>query len=492
MNNTVLNGLQLYSRKTAAGLSDERMLSNLLLTEPHKVGTVLSQIFGGYKTEQYSVIDFITRGLGNVKTIEINNPEYTWDLDIDIDKAIPILRAEWAGATIAATDTPGLGNTPITIWLPEKWFGPGAVIAFDNRDYQARVQYEAEPDGDLFKYIVLPADGNPETFIPPTYFALGKKVSRDFSAYEEGSEQADIVNYSSPFKMKNQLTTLRLQWGVTRSAATDKMVIEYTNPATGKKSYMWDEYQTWKGLRQWYEMKDRAAIYSKYNIRPDGTIAIPGGNSRPVRMGAGLLEQISPANSKDYTKMTDGLVTDFLSDLSYNKLGFGERKFLGFTGEMGMRAFSKMLENKAAGFTLVDTKFVTGSGQELTFGGQFRTYKMYNGVELTLSHLPWLNNKVHNRVLDPVTGRPASSFDIYFFNINYNDNGSNIKKVIKQGSENLMWCTAGSIMPGNNMAKSINTLRSNAMDGYTINLLSEEGIMLEDPTTCGKLRYAIE
>jgi hypothetical protein len=255
---------------------------------------------------------------------------------------------------------------------------------------------------------------------------------------------------------------------------------------------MWDEYQTWKGWRQWYQMKDFASIYSKYNARPEGTVLLQGGNTRVVRIGAGLLEQISPANSKDYTSLTDGLITDFLGDLSYNKQSFGDRKYLAFTGEMGMRAFSKMLENKAAAFTLTDTHFVSGSGQNLTFGGQFTTYKMYNGVELTLSRLPFLDNKVYNRVLDPVTGRPASSFDMYFFDINYGDKGSNIKKVIKQGSEDLMWCNAGSIAPGNNMSKAMTNIRSNAMDGYTINLLTEEGIMMEDPTTSGKLRFAIE
>lgn len=492
MNNTVLNDLQLYTKKTASGLTTEQQLTHLLLTKPHQMGSMLSMIFGGYKKEQVSVLDFITRGLGNVSTVPISNSEYTWDVDLDVDKAIPIIRAEWQGAAITSTDTPGINNTPITVWIADKWFGPGAIIAFDNRDFQARVQYELEPDGDTFKMIIVCADGNPESYIPPTYFTQGRKVSREGSAYEEGSEQADIVNFSSPLKMKNQISTLRLQYGITRTAATDKLIIEYTNPETGKKSMMWEDYMTWKALRQWYETKDRFMVYSKYNARKDGTVNVMGSTKRPVRIGAGLIQQIAPAHTRQYTTLTPSLIEDFISDLSFNKLGFGERKFLGLAGEMGMRAFSKMLENKAAAFQLVDTKFITGSGQELTFGGQFRTWKMYNGAELTLTHFPWLNNTTYNRILDPVTMRPASSWDIMFFDISYGDKGSNIKKVIKEGSENLMWTTAGSIAPNQNMAKNVSTLRSNAGDGYTINFLSEEGLMLEDPTTSGMLRYAVE
>ena len=36
-------------------------------------------------------------------------------------------------------------------------------------------------------------------------------------------------------------------------------------------------------------------------------------------------------------------------------------------------------------------------------------------------------------------------------------------------------------------AKSINTLRSNAKDGYSVHFLGEMGIMLRDPRGCGEL-----
>ena len=37
MNNTLLNNLQLYRGKRFSDLVDENMISNALLTEPHKV-----------------------------------------------------------------------------------------------------------------------------------------------------------------------------------------------------------------------------------------------------------------------------------------------------------------------------------------------------------------------------------------------------------------------------------------------------------------------
>jgi len=492
MNNSILNGLQLYRKKTASGLADQNMLANLLLTKPFETTTVLSQIFGGYQGESYNVLDFLTRGMGRTKTLEVDNREYEWAVEIDQDEAIPIVKAEWNGSTIASTDYPGLNNSTISIWLTKKWFGPGAILAFDKREYQVRVQGVGQEDGDLTMYTVVMADGNPESYIPYDLFNDGKKVSREGSAYEEGSEEADIVNYAAPFKLRNQLTTMRLSYDVTRSAATDKLIIAYKNPESGKVSSMWTDYQDWKALRQWYQTIDRYGVYSKYNARPNGTVKMVGSTGRPVYIGAGIMEQISPSNKSNYTTLTADLLEDFLFDLSYNKLGKGERKFVALCGEMAMKELDRVLKAKASAYNLIDTKFITGSGQELTLGGQFTTYKMLNGIELTLKHFPWFDNTVYNRQKHPTTGRPASSYDMLFIDYGMSDGESNLQKVIKKGSENLMWYTGGSIAPGQDFATSIKTLRSSAKDGYSVHFLSEQGYMLKDPTTSGMLSMLVE
>lgn len=88
-----------------------------------------------------------------------------------------------------------------------------------------------------------------------------------------------------------------------------------------------------------------------------------------VAISAGLFEQISPANTRYYTTLTTELLEDYLFDLCYNMLGTNERKFVALTGEMGMREFDRLLKEKVANMQLIDTKFITGNGQELTLGG---------------------------------------------------------------------------------------------------------------------------
>ena len=79
----------------------------------------------------------LTGGLGNVMTID--QPSWEWNVMIDADRAVTIRDARWNGAAITSDSTPGLGNTPIQLWLEDNWFGPTAILEFDDKEYQVRV-----------------------------------------------------------------------------------------------------------------------------------------------------------------------------------------------------------------------------------------------------------------------------------------------------------------------------------------------------------------
>ena len=90
------------------------------------------------------------------------------------------------------------------------------------------------------------ADGQPSSYIPAEYLEAGKQVSRLASAYEEYSEEGDILNYNTHFKMRNYLTTICINYDITGSAYSTVMAIALKDPATGKTSYLWADYQEWK------------------------------------------------------------------------------------------------------------------------------------------------------------------------------------------------------------------------------------------------------
>ena len=239
-------------------------------------------------------------------------------------------------------------------------------------------------------------------------------------------------------------------------------------------------------MREWYKRCERFGVYAKSNVNKDGSCNLKGSNGRPVFIGAGLLEQIAPSNRRFYTKLTAELLEDFLADLSYNVLGTNERKFIALTGEMGMREFDRVLKEKVAQMNLMDTIFVTGSGDNLTFGGQFKTYKMTNGIELTLKWFPLYDDTTYNRMLHPITLKPLESYRITFLDLGRRDGESNLVKVVRKDREFVNWCVAGAVTPAG-YAHSNSEVRSNAKDGYSVNFLGEMGWFLRDPRACGEL-----
>ena len=484
MNNSLLNNLQLYRGRRFSDLVDENMISNALLSKPHEVAGLLSLVFGTKDDGVSTAIDLITGGLG--RTMIIDNREYEWSVMIDSEHAVNIRYAKWNGADVTSSTTAGLNGTPIYIGLEERWFGPGALLSMDNVDYQVRVNGVPYQDGSTWVYECYVAEGFAGAYIPGEYLLPGRQVSRVGSAYEEYSDEADIINYQTPFKMRNNLTTLRLTYDITGDAYSTVLAIALTDPETGKKSYLWSDYQYWIALREWKRREEKFLLFSKSNRNSDGTYALKGTNGRVVPISAGLFEQVSPANIRYYTTLTAELLEDYLFDLCYNILGTNERKFVALTGEMGFREFDRILKEKVASFNLIDTTFVTGSGQNLTLGGQFTTYKMTNGIELSLKRCALFDNMEMFRQLHPLTGKPLMSYTFLFVDMGTRDGQSNIVKVCRKGREFVQWTTGGSVIPSG-YGNSINTLRSNSRDGYSVHFLGEEGIMLRNPLSCGIL-----
>ena len=483
MDNGILNNLTLYRGKWFSDLIDTNKISYASQQRPHEVGTILSYVFGTKDAGYSTSLDMLTGGLGNTMTIQEDT--FEWGVMVDQDRAVTIRDAKWNGADITDESTPGLGLTPITLWLEDAWFGPGATIELDDKS-QLRIQDAPYQDGNLFVYVAFLSNGNPASYIDPEMLKAGHQVSRLASSYEEYSEEADILNYNTHFKMRNHLTTMRLSYDITGSAFSTVMAVALKDVKTGKSSYLWAPYQEWVAMREWYKRMERGLVYNVNNVNKDGSCNVKGKNGRPAYQGAGLLEQISPSNRRYYTRLTAELLEDFLFDLSYNVLGTNERKFVALTGEMGMREFDRVLKEKMANMNLIDTVFVTGSGDSLTFGGQFKTYKMTNGIELTLKYFPLYDNTVYNRQLHPVSLKPLESYRMTFLDLGRRDGQANVVKVVRKDREFVNWCTAGSVTPAG-YAHSNTEVRSNAKDGYSVHFLGECGIMLRDPRACGEL-----
>jgi hypothetical protein len=169
-----------------------------------------------------------------------------------------------------------------------------------------------------------------------------------------------------------------------------------------------------------------------------------------------------------------------MNDLAFNGTEDGERHYVALCGRNFMDLFDQAMKRAASNYTLVDTKFITGSGQELTLGGQFTTYKGLNGDQITLKEYAPYNNTVRNRLLHPQTGRPAESYKATFLNFkSYTKGEPNIQKVYTKGREMVSTYIDGLYGPDGPKRSGRS---ATGKDGYDFIAMSEQGIMMKNPT----------
>lgn len=488
--NDFVSNLRLWQGKHFSGLTDTNQLKNAMLSSPKELGLLVSYAFGALDDGYSSTIDFVTGGLGNTEYVETGS--YRWEFEVNADRAIKILKATWLGNDITAGSnlTPGLHGTPVKIWLEHQYFGPGSIIEFDDKRYQARIEDSGVYDDGGYVYTIMPSGETQSSYIPPHMLIANAHVSRLGSAYPEFSSQADILNYSRGFKLENSLTTIRIVRNITGHAAAERLAIVLRDPVSGKETYFWAPYMEWVAMREWHKRMDYQLVHEQ--ATPSSALEVVRDNMQnayPVIRGAGLRQQISPANIREYTVFTADLINEYVSDLTYNIIGATkDRKFLVLTGEMGMKQFHNAMMAEAAKLSLIDTHFVNKAGENLSFGAQFTTYKMLNGAEVSVKLYPPYDDMVHNRTLHPITKKPIESYRYTFLEIGRRDGKSNLVKMVRKGREFMQWSINGSTGPNG----ATNGPAGSAVDGYEVHMLGEVGVRITDPRGCGELIFAYE
>jgi hypothetical protein len=479
MNQNQVSPLQLTQlRKLPVGLTESSHLSNAYLTEPERMDGVLAFAFG---TQNENVLSMLTGGLGNTRFIE--NREYKWDLHGQVERSLEI-----SAAPITTSDKPGYGGAPIQMKFAEALFQVSDNIVSDDGT-SARVSRVVSNGLDFIVTVQL---NSPDAtkWLDSSQIQPGARWSKDYSTVEEYSTKGGGTDFQAPMTLTNQLTTLRKGYPVTRSAATDVMIIDLYGP-DGQSTKLWTKLAEWTALGQWYREIDRMLLYSEYNKNAVGLVSMKGENGRPVYHGAGLRQQISPANKRTYFKLTYELLDNFLLDLSYNANRWGGNyNFVALTGKMGMREFSNAITERqnALGITVTTNgTFISGSGTELELAYGFRKVTFLNGISLTVKEFHPYDDIVRHRTKHPVSGKPLESYRFTILNFGTVNGKANIRKVAKKNSENAMWHVCGSTTPFGDVAKSTSTMRSSGIDGYEVHLLSEIGIQVQDPTSCGEL-----
>ena len=474
-----ISNLQISTQTWHAGHTADSHLSQLFLTEPSIASQVVTRAYNqqnGYK----NALSFLTGGLGKSK--ELNSIDYRWSLMGDTRRAISITRAAFDHVSGKA----GVAETTIKVGVSEVWFAIGDVIVPDDNRYSLRVATEPEDDGNDIILTLQLVTNDQADFIPENLLEVGKELSKDYNSVEhDGSETGGETHFTSPIKFENYMSTVRKKYSITGAIHDKVLSIALMNPDGTEMANTWVKYAEWEFWCQWMDEIETLMMYGKSNIKKDGTTGMKGKTGHAVYMSAGLEEQISASNKRYYTELSESTIRNFMNDLAYNGTEDGNREYVALCGRNFMDLFDQAMKKSAGAYTLVDSKFITGSGQELNLSGQFKSYTGLNGDTITLKEYAPYNSTVRNRLLHPQTSRPAESYKATFLNFKSYSNGEpNIQKVYTKGREMVTSYVEG--LYGPTGAKK-NGSGATAKDGYDFHAMSECGIMLKNPTDAAQL-----
>jgi len=473
MATNAISNLQLYAPKSWSGLTTENHLGSVFAQEPTLVSNIISRVFG---LNQYAGMDYFLSIGGGEQELPDDN-DFEWLLKGDDEKALPIV----------ATVTGGKNGNVILLALGEKYFAKTDKLILDDGETALRVMQEPYMSGTDWIY-PCQAMVFSITNVADSLLVAGAKVSKEYSPQERTLNRTyGETSYTSPFKMRNSLSFMSKTYTVPGNMHQRPLVIEMLDPKSNKTSKIWTQYAEWEFICQWAKEKERMLWFSKSNKQANGTYNMMGESGTPIIEGAGIREQISPSYKFNYNEFTIDFLEDVLLNLSINILPEDQRHFVAFTGERGMVQFHRALENHAARFQPLDSKRVGGSGQNLSFQGQYKEYMGPQGIRFTLVHLPLYDNEVRNRIPHPKGGY-TESYRYTILNMGTSGGEKNIKRVYPKGRKELMWHVAGSTSPlGPNTSFSKGSASS--VDGYQLFAQAQQGVLIANPMSCCELIY---
>jgi hypothetical protein len=471
--------LRLYEDKfNSDGYSSINHLSKGFLTESQLLSPAVTHLYYKNGSTKFP-LSFLTEGMGNFTSIS----------SADISYKTPIMgrikRTSLIGSSIyAATDKPGINGTEFEIPFADKWFKANQTLYGNQGKTQVHVKRDPVKRGNLYYYSVTLVTSRKSDYCSPSFLASGTKWAGGIVKVGIQNSRGTEHRSQSPGMMTNQLSVVRDTFKIKGNIENKIMVIEIPTHE-GIKKY-WSEFEYYLKNLEWKESCEDDLWYSKYNKTEDGEIITVDelAGDEVVPSGAGLIEQIP--NEDSYSSMTTEKLTSIARNAFYNSSDSEMKNIEVFTGLGGLEEVDKAMKEGARNFTLVDSKFVQGNGDNMVYGAYFKSYKHVDGHMLTFRHLPLLDKGRVAEISDvhPDTGLPLESYSMYFVDMSTYEGESNVMYVSEDGRENIEF-----VVPGAKVPKGYDetVFRATATDGSSIETMKSQGIAVKRPTNCFKV-----
>jgi hypothetical protein len=472
-----ISPLQVSYAQSWSGLTTENHLYAIYQKEPQLASQIVTDVFS--KMRYMGLDNFLSKYPTKIMD---SDAEYRWMLKGDERRAIPIVSYTALDAT-----RPGLNKSTFILTLAERAFEPSDFLILDDREYGVRIVDDGTPSGVNWSYTVQHMEPSDSFYIPAGLLAAGRKVSKQNNNVTNTlNKEYSGLQFTSHFEMRNEFSSLSQSYTVPGNMHDVPLLIKYE--FDGKPVTVWTKWQEMVAEFQWNKMINNELMFAKTNKDDLGFFANRASNGFAIKRMAGLRQQISPSHKFYYTSFSIPYLREVLQNLSINILPEDQREFVILTGERGMYMFSEAVEDQVAIFQpLGDPGRLFGSGvSNLGFGGQYRQYMAYNGIKVTVMHMPEYDDIIDNRLEHP-DGGYMENYRMTILNIGTSNGEPNIQKIKVKGADKK-WYVAGSTTP---FGPQSGGMGASKVDGYEMYRMDQCSIMLRNPLAAAELIPAV-
>lgn len=126
-------------------------------------------------------------------------------------------------------------------------------------------------------------------FIPAKYLTPGQQWGKLFSQYEEGAEQSGSTVFSMPISFQNKMSKYRKEYRITDYASTEVLLLRFQTLKVDFMIHGCVMQMLSIGCNGTERLKEVIGIQEVLET-------VLGANGRPVRMGAGVQEQLEDSH----------------------------------------------------------------------------------------------------------------------------------------------------------------------------------------------------
>ena len=428
-----------------------------------------------------------------------------WDIVSSSRRNIPLVEARRCDGTkvdpAISTANVGVGFEPFYLVFATDWFALGEVLWGNfNEEYPVIVKEAGHAEGTNTVYLVEPFGAHMANGIPVERLLAGERFSWAYAPVEKDfSRKVGDTRFSTPVSMRQGWSRVRIQHKIGGRELGKRLCcrIPVSKEVNGKIQHTtvdrWIYNVTWKFEETFAEYKNNALDRGVSTRMENGEVSNFGLSGLPNEQGMGFRQQQAQGNIMWYSKFSIGLVEDALYAISTGKLDMNQRKFVGRTGEMGLKMFSKAAKAEMSGWiplyggTSAMPYITKGPSTDYAKNGvtvadlQVTRWMSANGLEFTLMLDSSKDDTMTNKIMHPAGGTAESyRIDIFYA---ADEAEPNVQKCSVKGMPDLrgyQWGPFSNPFTG----ETNNSSASFDEDAAVIHMKSTLGIIIKDPTRC--------